>query len=62
METNTAFAQSVAPSIDVIKAKQKATWEDGNYASFEPAIRKHSGRQYLAAFIGAAKAKRKKSD
>ena len=61
METNTAFAQPVAPSIDVIKAKQKATWEDGNYASFEPAIRKRSGRQYLAASFGAAKAKRKKS-
>jgi len=34
MNTTPAPAHPIAPSIDVIKAKQKATWEDGNYASF----------------------------
>ena len=34
MTTDTALKQTIAPSIDVIKARQKATWEDGNYASF----------------------------
>lgn len=34
MNTDTALKQPIAPSIDAIKARQKATWEDGNYVSF----------------------------
>ena len=34
MSTNLAYKQPTTPSIDLIKAKQKAIWEDGDYASF----------------------------
>lgn len=34
MNTNTAVQQLQIPAIDTIKAKHKATWEDGDYASF----------------------------
>lgn len=34
MDTNTALKQTTTLDIDAIKAKHKATWEDGNYADF----------------------------
>lgn len=34
MNANTAVQQLQIPAIDAIKAKHKATWEDGDYASF----------------------------
>jgi ubiquinone/menaquinone biosynthesis C-methylase UbiE len=34
MNTDTALRQTSTPGIEAIKAKQKATWEDGDYANF----------------------------
>ena len=34
MNANAAVQQLQIPAIDIIKAKHKATWEDGDYASF----------------------------
>lgn len=33
-ESNTSDSKPATPDIDTIKAKMKATWEDGDYASF----------------------------
>ena len=34
MNSNNALVQKTTPSLQTIKAKHKATWEDGDYASF----------------------------
>ncbi|MCG8436201.1 MAG: class I SAM-dependent methyltransferase, partial [Gammaproteobacteria bacterium] len=34
MTTNTAMKHEQTPDLDAVKAKHKATWEDGDYASF----------------------------